>query len=920
MLNILMEDIIKYNNDYRKYYHNVLNNNIKYTIVTDKFLTDSYVMFYINSGSINEPRGYDGLAHFLEHLIFFGSKKYPDINLLKNVSENGGSSNAFTSLNETAYYFSVLDNNLEKVIDVFSSALSDPLFSENNVKSEMNNVNSEYMMGTQKDNNILHDFILSLTDELNILTVGNNKTLSKPDIIDKIREYHNNYYTTDNMSICIVSSIDRVEIDKMINKYFSLLKKTVKKNDTYDLLNKDLIIKNINKTYYLQSISDINVVVYIWNIPNMLLQLNKEFDILSDILDNNSKLSLDIFLKNLGYINHIIISTEKFGIFSIKISLTELGFKNLEKVENILFNFLDNIINYDNNDYAKYYNNKSINEFKWNSVNDIIILCVTICSNSFIYKPKDLLFGDYKINNIKTNDEYRNYFNKYITKDKLLKIISTNKFDFNSYNIFNHYNAKYCNLEHNIVYSPIEIGSNKNEIGSNENKISLNKNEADILKLYIDKMYKILNSNNDYFNINSKIIKISDNNNYPILINKYIWYCGNSSFNEHDIYINLYFYNKKLINTIHNYVLSTISINLLNSIINIELYKIFESQFDISISINYKNGCIIITIKGINDIEKIKNIINKLNYLLDNIPFEIFTDVYIENCIKNIIKKNENHIFMSPLEYSSLYSNKNIYKYFYHPLEYLEEIKKIKISDIKKHMSKLLNKTVLSAFIYGNITKQDSIDIIKMIPKQFGNYKFLLNNNINKKISVKHPNKKEKSSSLIYYYEYDAPTPHDQRGRNLLVLTKAKLLLEIINQIFFDILRTQHQLGYIVNMSSIKIKNKYFITQKIQTEKDIKQCKILVKHFNKNIEKHINNLTDKEFNNYKYNLYKQLSQPFNTFNEQYLVYYDEIYTQEYIFDRKYQMAKLIKKLNKKDIINFSNKYINKKNRISVIVN
>ncbi len=885
-----MEDIIKYNNDYRKYYHNVLNNNIKYTIVTDKLLTESYVMIYVNSGSGNEPRGYDGLAHFLEHLIFFGSKKYPNIDLLKFISDNGGSSNAFTSLTETAYFFNILDDNLEKVIDIFSNALLDPSFSENNVKSEMNNVNSEYMRGIQDDNNIFIRFVLSLTDDFNLLAVGNNKTLSKPDIIDKIKEYHNNYYTTDNISICIVSSIDRVKIDKMINKYFSLLKKSVRKNDTYDLLNKDLIIKNINKTYYLQSISDINILVYIWNIPHKLLQFNKEFDILSDILNNNSKLSLTIYLKNLGYINSINSSVDEIGIFTIKISLTDMGLQHLETVENILFNFLDNIINYDNNEYAKYYNEKIINEFKWNSVSDIISLCETICSNSFIYNPKDLLFGKYKIDKIKSDDEYRNYFNKYISRDKLLKIISTNKFDFDSYDIFNHYNVKYCGLEHKITYN---------------NKIKLN----------IDRMYEILNSNNDYFNINSKIIKISDNNNYPTLINKNIWYCGNSSFNESDICINLYYYNKKLVSTIHNYVLTLMAIRLLNAIIDIELYKIFESEFNISLSLNYKISCVIITINGLNDIEKIKNIIEKLNYLLDNIPFEIFTDIYIENSIRDIIKNLKNNIFMEPLEYSSLYLNKNMYKYYYHPLECLTEIEKIKISDIKNQMSNLLNNTVLSAFIYGNITKQDSNDIIKMFPNKLGSYKFLLNHNINKKISVKHPNKKEQSSSLFYYYECDT----QEKGYDLLIITKAKLLLEIINQLFFDILRSKHQLGYIVNMSSIKIKNKYYITQKIQTEKDIKQCKILVKHFNKNIGKHINGLSDKEFNNYKYNLYKHLSKPFNTFGEQYLVYSDEIYSQEYVFDRKYKMAKYLYKINKQDIIDFSYKYINKKNRASIII-
>ena len=93
---------------------NSLESGIKYINVQDVNLDRSHVMVSVNIGSISDPFEYQGLAHFLEHMLFLGSKKYPGENQFeKFLNENGGSSNAYTDTFETVYYFSVfLINNL----------------------------------------------------------------------------------------------------------------------------------------------------------------------------------------------------------------------------------------------------------------------------------------------------------------------------------------------------------------------------------------------------------------------------------------------------------------------------------------------------------------------------------------------------------------------------------------------------------------------------------------------------------------------------------------------------------------------------------------------------------------------------------------------------------------------------------------
>ena len=61
-------------------------------------------MVWYKVGSADEPLGQSGIAHFLEHLMFKGTKNYPEGEILEIVARNGGNQNAFTSYDYTAYY------------------------------------------------------------------------------------------------------------------------------------------------------------------------------------------------------------------------------------------------------------------------------------------------------------------------------------------------------------------------------------------------------------------------------------------------------------------------------------------------------------------------------------------------------------------------------------------------------------------------------------------------------------------------------------------------------------------------------------------------------------------------------------------------------------------------------------------------
>lgn len=83
-----------------------LPNNIKCMLVSDIESKQAAACMYVASGNLNDPPEAQGLAHFCEHMLFLGTKKYPEEgSYAKYITEHGGNNNAATAENYTYYYF-----------------------------------------------------------------------------------------------------------------------------------------------------------------------------------------------------------------------------------------------------------------------------------------------------------------------------------------------------------------------------------------------------------------------------------------------------------------------------------------------------------------------------------------------------------------------------------------------------------------------------------------------------------------------------------------------------------------------------------------------------------------------------------------------------------------------------------------------
>jgi len=230
-----------------------------------------------------------GLAHFLEHMLFMGTEKYPnEAEYNEYINENGGHSNAFTASDCTNYHFCVVPTALEGGLDRFAQFFIAPLFDESCVEREMKAVESEQQKNLQSN---AHQKYL-LTRKLNCpeghpvghFNAGDmTSLLVEPkaagiDVIQKMKSFHKKYYSANVMSLCIVSNHSLDELEKMAVENFStIVNNNVKiprdrdfNQAPYTPTETGLAVceKAFNKTMILQVPSaDTRKIIFHWHIP-----------------------------------------------------------------------------------------------------------------------------------------------------------------------------------------------------------------------------------------------------------------------------------------------------------------------------------------------------------------------------------------------------------------------------------------------------------------------------------------------------------------------------------------------------------------------------------------------------------------------------------------------------------------------------
>ena len=207
-----------------------LDNGLK--VIMIPMQTQGIVSYYsvVRTGSRDEwEPGHSGFAHFFEHMMFRGTKKYPGHVYDSLVIAMGANANAYTTDDYTCYHLNITKDNLEKVIELESDRFQNLSYPEEGFKTESQAVYGEYRKGkTSPYTWIWEKMCETAFDEHTYkhTTIGFEKDIiAMPTMYDYSISFFNRYYRPENVVIVVVGDFKEAELKTMINKYYAGWKK-----------------------------------------------------------------------------------------------------------------------------------------------------------------------------------------------------------------------------------------------------------------------------------------------------------------------------------------------------------------------------------------------------------------------------------------------------------------------------------------------------------------------------------------------------------------------------------------------------------------------------------------------------------------------------------------------------------------------
>lgn len=213
--------------DPRAYRYITLPNQMRVLLVSDPNTEQAAASMQVAVGSAADPEGREGLAHFLEHMLFLGTEKYPEPDSYQQfISKSGGSHNAYTSLDHTNYFFTIRPEHLPQALARFAEFFKAPLFSADYVARERAAVNAEYLAKIQDDGRRANAVLTQVSNPAHPsarFSVGNLDTLAdrKDDSVrDALLAFYAEHYSANRMALVVLGreSLDDLQ-RQVVNHY-----------------------------------------------------------------------------------------------------------------------------------------------------------------------------------------------------------------------------------------------------------------------------------------------------------------------------------------------------------------------------------------------------------------------------------------------------------------------------------------------------------------------------------------------------------------------------------------------------------------------------------------------------------------------------------------------------------------------------
>lgn len=345
--------VIKSGNDKRSYRYLTLDNALRILLISDPATEKSAAAMDVNVGANQNPSDRAGLAHFLEHMLFLGTEKYPHAGEYQEfIAQHGGSFNAYTAAEHTNYFFEIDNDQLDAALDRFSQFFVAPLFTAEYVDRERNAVHSEYLAKLKDDARREWEIYRELMDAAHpsaTFSVGSLTTLADRDgysVRDDMIAFYEQHYSSDLMNLVVLGRDNLDVLEASVRARFSAVpKRDISIDNKYPPL---FGTDRLPATVEIKPEKELRQLTFNFPIPNPDQFYDKKpFAYIAHLLGHESKGSLLSLLKRLGWADEVHIDTglqsRNDAVFRLSIDLTPQGVRARDQIVSLVFYCIEQV-------------------------------------------------------------------------------------------------------------------------------------------------------------------------------------------------------------------------------------------------------------------------------------------------------------------------------------------------------------------------------------------------------------------------------------------------------------------------------------------------------------------------------------------------------------------------------------------------
>ncbi|MXQ98629.1 hypothetical protein E5288_WYG021731 [Bos mutus] len=838
----------------------------------------------VGVGSFADPDDLPGLAHFLEHMVFMGSLKYPDENGFDAfLKKHGGSDNASTDCERTVFQFDVQRKYFKEALDRWAQFFIHPLMIRDAIDREVEAVDSEYQLARPSDANRKEMLFGSLArpgHPMGKFFWGNAETLkhepkrNNTDTHARLREFWLRYYSAHYMTLVVQSKETLDTLEKWVTEIFSQIPNNGLPKPNFGHLTDPFDTPAFNKLYRVVPIRKIHALTITWALPPQQQHYRvKPLHYISWLVGHEGKGSILSYLRKKQVFNKYFQcwalalfggngetgfeQNSTYSVFSISITLTDEGYEHFYEVAHTVFQYLKML--------QKLGPEKRIfeeiqkiedNEFHYQEQTDPVEYVENMCENMQLYPLQDFLTGDQLLFEYKP-EVIAEALNQLVPQKANLVLLS----------------------------------------GANEGK-------CDLKEKWFGTQYSMEDIENSWAELWKSDFELNPDLHLPAE-NKYIgclWYKKDNKFKIPKAYIRFHLISPLIQKSAANVVLFDIFVNILTHNLAEPAYEADVAQLEYKL-VAGEHG-LIIRVKGFN------HKLPLLFQLIIDYLAEFSSTPAVFTMITEQLKKTYFNILIKPetlakdvrlliLEYSR-WSMIDKYRALMDGLS-LESL----LSFVREFKAQLF----VEGLVQGNVTSTVSVRVLLVqasklnfmpleqeMPVQFQVVELPSGHHLCK---VRALNRGDANSEVTVYYQSGA--------RSLKEYTLMELLVMHMEEPCFDFLRTKQTLGYHVyptcrNTSGILGFSVTVGTQATKYNSEVVDKKI--EEFLSSFEEKIENLTEDAFNTQVTALIKLKECEDTHLGEEVDRNWNEVVTRQYLFDRLAHEIEALKSFSKSDLVNW----------------